>query len=401
MGAGILAVTSTFTATPVKAALVAALAKEGIPQDVSFFLYGQMSEFMLRPSQFVDGATGAVVLVRIEDWLREDLKSAAPDPSLENQARQRLVSRSSDFVQQLSALAQSVPEVWVLVCPSHGWIATLHNLAALCRTYANVVTAKIRKLPVTVLNCPPFLLNGECDDASTDRLGQMPYTQAAFDQLGEYLASEIKRTLRQSDSAAVTKTADSTQFAAYLAGLNVQVKLFGPDEANWAHVGRMLRTIAGFCLTGQKPHLTDEEIERMMEGRDCLLVSVSDRLADYGTTGFVLFREAHQQMTVEEMALSCVVLGKQAEFAVLSALGRYASQRGLTKITFGFTPSDRNQPTQEFLESVAVNELGVGYIVNVADVESQIGRAAVKPGAWKVSLQLGVEDPARDSSSTA
>jgi FkbH-like protein len=229
----------------------------------------------------------------------------------------------------------------------------------------------------------------------------MPYTQAAFDQLGEYLASEIKRTLRQSDSAAVTKTADSTQFAAYLAGLNVQVKLFGPDEANWAHVGRMLRTIAGFCLTGQKPHLTDEEIERMMEGRDCLLVSVSDRLADYGTTGFVLFREAHQQMTVEEMALSCVVLGKQAEFAVLSALGRYASQRGLTKITFGFTPSDRNQPTQEFLESVAVNELGVGYIVNVADVESQIGRAAVKPGAWKVSLQLGVEDPARDSSSTA
>jgi hypothetical protein len=390
MGTGILPITATFTATPIKSALEAALTREGIGQDVSFLLYGQMSEFMLRPSQFVDGATGAVVLVRIEDWLREDFKSAAPDPSLENLARQRLVSRSADFVTQLSALAQSVPQVWVLVCPSHGWIATRHNLSALCRTYANLVTAKVRKLPVTVLNCPSFLLNGECDDNATDRLGQMPYTQVAFDQLGELLAGEIKRTLRQSDSAAVTKAADSTQFAAYLAGLNVQVKLARADESNRSHVGRMLRTIAGFSLTGQKPHLTEEEIARMEEGRGCLLVSVSDRLADYGTTGFVLFREANQEMTVEEMALSCVVLGKQAEFAVLSALGRYAASQGLMKIAFKFSPSDRNQPTQEFLESVTVNEPGVGYVVNVTDVEGQISRAAVKPGAWKVSL----EDPA-------
>jgi FkbH-like protein len=237
------------------------------------------------------------------------------------------------------------------------------------------------------MNCPSFLLNGECDDNATDRLGQMPFTQAAFDQLGEYLATEIKRTLRQSDTATVTKTADSTQFAAYLAGLNVQVKLARAEGSNCAHVGRMLRTIAGFCLTGQKPHLTDEEVARMTEGRDCFLVSVSDRLAEYGTTGFVLCREANQQMTVEEMALSCIVLGKQAEFAVLSALGRYADSRGLKRIPFKFAPSDRNQPTQEFLESVAVNEPGVGYVVNVADVEGQIKRAAVKPGAWRVSLE--------------
>lgn len=386
MGTGILPITSTFTATPIRSALEAALARKQFPQDVSFFLYGQMSEFMLRPSQFIDGATGAVVLLRIEDWLREDFKAAARDPSLENLARQRLVSRSADFVTQLSALAQSVPQVWVLVGPSHGWIATRHTLSALCRTYANVVAAKVRKLPVTVLNSPPFLLNGECDDHATDRLGQMPYTQAAFDQLGEFLAGEIKRTLRQSDAAAVVKAADSSQFAAYLAGLNVQVKLFRPEGADRAHVGRMLRTIAGFSLTGQKPHLTDEEIERMVEGRDCLLVSVSDRLADYGTTGFVLFRETNHEMAVEEMALSCVVLGKQAEFAVLSALGRYALEHGLTKFIFGYTPSDRNQPTQEFLESVAVDEPGVGYVVNVADVEGQISRAAVKPGAWTVTL---------------
>ena len=69
MSHGVLPVTSTFTATPLKAALQAALEREGIPQDVGFFLYGQMSEFMLRPAQFTDGASGAVLLLRVEDWL--------------------------------------------------------------------------------------------------------------------------------------------------------------------------------------------------------------------------------------------------------------------------------------------------------------------------------------------
>lgn len=348
---------------------------------------------MLRPAQFTDGLSGAIVLLRIEDWLREDLKSVAAGTNVENQARQRIVSRSTDIVDQITALMQSVSQVWVMVCPSNGWIATSHNLRALCRTYSNVVTARIRKLPVSVLNCPPLLLNSESDDQSTDRLGQMPYTQHGFDELGMFLACEIKRTLRQLDSAAVSTRSDSTQFANYLAGLNVQVKLARPEGEERAHVDRMLRTIAGFSSIGQRPHLTDEEIEQMLAGKECLLVYVSDRLAEYGPTGFVVFREANQEMMVEAMALSCVVLGKQAEFAVLSALASYAAGHGLRKIAFGFIATDRNQPTQEFLEAIAVSRPGGEYVVNVGDVEARISASAVKPGAWTVKQEASIDEP--------
>lgn len=392
MRTGTLPITSTFTATPVKAALEAALVNEGLAPDVKFFLYSQMSEFMLRPAQFAHGATGAVVLLRIEDWLREELKAAAPDPSSESLARQHIVARSGDFVDQLSSLSESVSRVLVLVCPSNGWIATHHNLRALCRTYTNVVVARIRKLPVTVLNCPSFLLEGGCDDHATDRLGQMPYTQAAFDRFGEFLAGEIKRSLRQTDAAGVSAASDSTQFAAYLAGLNVRVKLSRPGGPDRAHVGRMLRTVAGFSLTGEKPYLLDEEIERMLADGDCLLISVSDRLSDYGPTGFILFREANRELIVDAMALSCVILGKQAEFAVLSALSRYAKEQGLLRIAFEYAATDRNQPMQEFLESVAVNEPRVGYVVNVSDIEARISESAVKPGAWTITLQSSLDD---------
>jgi len=391
MGTGILPVTSTFTATPLKAALQTALEQPAIPPDVNFFLYSQMNEFMLRPTQFADGAIGALVLLRVEDWLRDAVRSEAPNPALEAKMRQRLVSRSEDFVSQLSVLADSVPQVWAMVCPSNGWIATRHKFQALCRTYSNVVTARIRKLPITVLNCPPFLFNGECDDHSTDRLGQMPYTQAAFDQFGEYLASEIKRTLRQTNSAAGLRTSDSAQFASYLAGLNVQVKLSRPEGPDRAHVARMLRTIASFSLTGEKPFLQDDEIERMLADNDCLLVSVSDRLADYGPTGFVLFQTAGTDLVIESMAFSCVVLGKQVEHAVISAIGDYAFRRGFSRLVFRFTAAGRNQPMKDFLETIAVRQPDESYAADLASLQNRLVTVAPSPGAWVVSLNADLQ----------
>jgi hypothetical protein len=356
----------------------------GYNPEVHFTLYSQVAAFMLRPNH--SGVSSVVILLRLEDWLRDGLKSRPADANATTWQRERLASGCDEFVAALSTLSQTVPQVWLMVCPSNGWIATGHDLRALCRTYSNVVAARSRKLPVTVLNCPPFLLNGECDDHSTDRLGQMPYTQAAFDQLGELLGDEIKRTLRQTDSDTRPTDSDSTQFAAYLAGLNVQIKLRRPEEPDRAHVERMLRTVAGFSLTGEKPFLRDDEISRMLTDGDCLLISVSDRLAEYGPTGFVLYREVRDEMIVDAMALSCIVLGKQAEFAVLSALSRYAAARGLLRIAFRYTAADRNQPMQEFLESVGRSEVGVGYVVDVSDVEARISESAVKPGAWTVAL---------------
>lgn len=385
MGNGLLQVASTFTATPIRNSLLDGVVSSGIAEDVGFVLYAQMSEYLLRPSGNV---AGTVVLLRLEDWLRDDLKSLSPDTNIDTSARQRLLSRTDEFVTQLAAFTEQSRQVWFLACPSTGWIATRNNLTTLCRTHTNVLLARIRKLPLTILNCPPFLLNGEGDDHSTDRLGQMPYTQAAFDQLGEYLASEIKRTLRQTDSVAGQTASDSTQFATYLAGLDVRVKLARPGGADRSHVDRMLRTIAGFSLTGEKPYLQDNEIGRMLTDGDCLLVSVSDRLADYGPTGFVLFREATQEMIIDAMALSCLVLGKQAEFAVLSALSRYAATRGLRRIAFRYIAADRNQPMQEFLGAVAEGEPGIGYAVNVSDVETRITESAVKPGAWTIELDV-------------
>ena len=387
MGNGLLQVASTFTATPIRDSLRTAVVKAGVLEEVGFVLYAQMSEYMLRSA---DGprVAGTMILLRLEDWLREDLKSQSTDIRADTQARQRLSARSDEFVKHIATLSQRAPQVWFLACPSTGWIARRHKLVTLCRTYTNLIVARIRKLPVTVLDCPVFLSEGKFDDLSADRLGQMPYLQPAFDQLGEFLASQIARTLQPRDlMPEPAKYTRSAELAAYLAGLRVQVKLAPVNVGDRTQVDRLLRTAAGFSLTGEKPNVPDGYVEQLLESRNCFVIWVSDRLSDYGPCGFVCFQESHGTLLIDSMALSCIVLGKQVEYAVLSALALYAADDSLARIVFEYTPSSRNEPMRTFLQSVADRESDNRYVVAVSTLETKIKTVAANPGAWTLRLE--------------
>lgn len=388
MGSGLLQVASTFTATPIRDSLRTAAVKGRFSEEVEFVLYAQMSEYMLWSASDWPRVAGTIVLLRLEDWLREDLKSPSTDTRSDTQARQRLSARSDEFVNHIATLSQRAPQVWFLACPSTGWIARRHKLVTLCRTYTNLVVARVRKLPVTVLDCPVFLSEGKFDDLSADRLGQVPYLQAAFDQLGEFLASQIARTWQPRDLMPVpAKYIRSAELAAYLAGLRVQVKLAPVNVCDQNYVDRLLRTAAGFSLTGEKPDIPDDYVERLLESRSCFVISVSDRLSDYGPSGFVFFQKSQGTLVVDSMALSCIVLGKQVEYAVLSALAQYAAEHDLARIVFEYTPSSRNEPMHTFLQSVTDSQSDNRHVVAVSTLETKIKTVAVSPGAWTLRLE--------------
>jgi len=113
MGNGLLQVASTFTATPIRDSLRTAVVKAGVLEEVGFVLYAQMSEYMLRSA---DGprVAGTMILLRLEDWLREDLKSQSTDIRADTQARQRLSTRSDEFVKHIATLSQRASQVWFL-----------------------------------------------------------------------------------------------------------------------------------------------------------------------------------------------------------------------------------------------------------------------------------------------
>jgi len=77
---------------------------------------------------------------------------------------------------------------------------------------------------------------------------------------------------------------------------------------------------------------------------------VADRLSGFGVSGLVVFHRKEDSLAVVEWALSCPVLGKLVEWAVLAGLAELAAEQRCPGIVFGFHPSGRNQLMLSFLQ---------------------------------------------------
>lgn len=382
----ILQIASSFTCIPIARALRPAIINAGIAQDLSFVQYAQMSEYMLAPSADSAQIMGTVVLVRVEDWLRDDLKNASPEaPDSAQKARQKIPPQINEFVSQLSVLARRARPVWVLACPSSGWIASRHKLEAVCRNYTNLLAARVQNVSnVTALTWPASLFSGEIEDHGADRLGQIPFTQEVFDKLASFLGQQLERTGLHRASPPAADSASSPELADYLAGLHVHVRLVPAEPRDRPHVDRILRTAAAFTLTGEKREITEAEVDALIHTCTCMLISVSDRLSDHGPSGVVAFHLGSDALFVNAFSLSCAVLGKQVEFAVLSALAQIASENRAAKLVFEYRPSERNQMMLSFLQSLTDRESDARYILPLEKAEARVQSGAVAAGAWTV-----------------
>src|SRR5205823_10800918 len=136
---------------------------------------------------------------------------------------------------------------------------------------------------------------------------------------------------------------------------------------------------------GENPTISEYEIDAVLKAENCLLVAVSDRISEYGPSGLIVFRATGDTLIIESFALSCTILGKQVEYAILSALGRIASERRCARIEFNYLKTPRNQLMPAFLQQFAERGLETAYVVSVQNLEAQIYKVAVNPGAWTVT----------------
>jgi hypothetical protein len=377
-----LQVASTFTSTPMALPLQHALVQAGITGGLEFFQFTQMSEYMLTAAP--NTGMGTLVLLRLEDWLREQLKSAGYDSTRDAWVRQEFRPGVEEFVSQFAILSRLGRQVWLLPCPSTGWIAEQHKIAGLCRTFTNLVMARVRGLPRVTLLSWPAALSENLIDREADFLHQTPYTPDGFRQLAGWLSDQIVQTLSREQPAA-PESGGSPELAAYLAGLQVKVQLKPAGPEDRTSVDHLLRSVASFSLTGERPAISESEIDALLGSANWLVVSVADRISDYGASGLVAFQAVEGALVIDSMALSCTVLGKQVEYAVVSEIGRIAAARQCATIAFEYRPSGRNQPMLAFLQQIADHEVEGRYTMPAGVVEPRIAGIAINPGAWTLN----------------
>ncbi|HEX6502551.1 MAG TPA: amino acid adenylation domain-containing protein [Terriglobales bacterium] len=154
----------------------------------------------------------------------------------------------------------------------------------------------------------------------------------------------------------------------FLAGLQLNVVIGPPAPEELPRVAQLTQRTNQFNCTSQR--CTEEGLRHFLAAGqlECLAVQVRDRFGDYGLTGVVLYSATDEGLRVNTFLLSCRVLGRGVEHAVLRRLGAIASSRGIDCVDIDFIPSAKNAPALAFLESVAADfktTSGHGYIFRV------------------------------------
>jgi len=375
---------SSFDANPIKPALLRALSSVGVEASLGFTEREEMSRYMVAPGSDTEHISGTIVLVRVEDWLRDGLLSGKSGDSW---AREELKTKVKEFAGELAILAHRGKPVWFLCCPSTGWATEHYKLSALCRTYTNLLAARVGNVAqITSLNWPA-VIPADFEDRASDQANNIPFAGDTFEIVGKAVGGEVGRLLAaQSDPASVS-AGGSPELAAYLAGLQVRITVATAQPGDQPHVDHIIRSAASFSLTGEQPNISDSEVNAVVASERCLLVLISDRLADHGPSGAIFYHESENALVVDWMSLTCPVLGKQVEFALVPELAQMAKDRGLGRLVFEYRSSARNQPIHAFLQSVADRESQMRFVLAVDEAEARIKAKAISPGAWSLNVR--------------
>lgn len=146
-------------------------------------------------------------------------------------------------------------------------------------------------------------------------------------------------------------------FEGFLTSLEQEVKLEAVNEASLARTAQLCQKTNQFNLTSIRH--TAAAVEAMMnnESFDLYTVAVSDRYGDSGITGVAILMFEADESRVETLLLSCRVLGRRIEDALIAFLARRSKARGARGLSGSFEPTARNAqvadfyPTRNFVET--------------------------------------------------
>lgn len=176
----------------------------------------------------------------------------------------------------------------------------------------------------------------------------------AFDKVAITEEDKRRTSLYKEDAARKALEKDATNIIDFVASLKVKVDIEPPSEGDWPRLAQLTQRTNQFNFTTVRR--TESELRTLVAGSlagQVLKVNVSDRFGDYGLVGLVICIEANRELLVDTFLLSCRVLGRGVEHAILRHLAAIARSRGIETVSMPFNKTTRNEPASAFADSVA------------------------------------------------
>jgi FkbH-like protein len=176
----------------------------------------------------------------------------------------------------------------------------------------------------------------------------------------------------------------------FLAGLQMRLNLRRFDEANLARIVQLINKTNQFNLTTRR--VTAPEISALIGKANWYTqyMRLCDRFGDSGLTGVLIACEEENSLRIDNWLMSCRVLGRRIEDAMLFAAIRYARGRSLAYVIGEYIPTAKNGQVSHLYERFEFERLA-------SDREGRsLFRYSVEQGGTALPDWLAVNDQTQE-----
>jgi FkbH-like protein len=162
----------------------------------------------------------------------------------------------------------------------------------------------------------------------------------------------------QADSDRALLRAEASDMTAYLQSLAMTCTIRRFDTAGRARIAQLINKSNQFNLTTRR--YTEAEVERIEldAEKHALQVRLADRFGDNGMISVVIADRNGDDWTIDTWLMSCRVLGRRVEEAVLASLAGAARAAGATRLIGRYIPTAKNGMVSEHYAKLGFGRIG-------------------------------------------
>ncbi|MGI9146792.1 MAG: HAD-IIIC family phosphatase [Chloroflexota bacterium] len=155
----------------------------------------------------------------------------------------------------------------------------------------------------------------------------------------------------QAQRRAFETSARASSLEDYLAGLQMVVDIAPARPADVARLAQLTNKTNQFNLTTRR--YTEADVVAMLaDGWNVIGLRVSDRFGDNGLVGLAIVTPGEAGVReIDTLLLSCRVMGRGVESALLGFVADQARASGITRLRGRFIPTPKNTPARECFPS--------------------------------------------------
>jgi FkbH-like protein len=173
-----------------------------------------------------------------------------------------------------------------------------------------------------------------------------------FDKLTATAEDAGRTRMYKENSARRAMESAVADIGEFLTALDLKINIAAPSQDEWARVEQLTQRTNQFNFTTRRR--TAQELKSSLaNGANVFRVRVSDRFGDYGLVGAIVAQNTGTTLLVDNLMLSCRVLGRGVEHAMLRRLGELAEELGLQDVSLPYIATVRNIPAVAFADSIA------------------------------------------------